>query len=64
MDALAWSYFRAGRIRDAHAASAQARRTGTADRRIVCHAQAIDAALIGSAGQPERAECPFEVWTN
>jgi tetratricopeptide (TPR) repeat protein len=42
MDALAWAYFRAGRIADAEKASQQARRTGTVDRRILAHAAAID----------------------
>jgi hypothetical protein len=45
MDALAWSYFRAGRLSDAEEASRQARRTGTADRRILAHAAAIEQAL-------------------
>jgi tetratricopeptide (TPR) repeat protein len=45
MDALAWSYFRAGRLADAEEASRQARRTGTADRRILAHAAAIEQAL-------------------
>ena len=42
MDALAWAYYRAGRFADAEAASRQARRTGTVDRRILAHAEAID----------------------
>ena len=42
MDALAWAYYRAGRFVDAEAASRQARRTGTVDRRILAHAEAID----------------------
>ena len=42
MDALAWAYYRAGRFADAEAASRQARRTGTVDRRILAHAAAID----------------------
>jgi len=45
MDALAWSYYRAGRFADAEAASRQARRTGTVDRRILTHADAIDKRL-------------------
>ena len=45
MDALAWSYFRAGRLPEAEEASRQARRTGTADRRILAHAAAIEQAL-------------------
>jgi tetratricopeptide (TPR) repeat protein len=42
MDALAWAYFRAGRLDDAERASRQARRTGTVDRRILDHAAVID----------------------
>jgi tetratricopeptide (TPR) repeat protein len=41
MDALAWSYFRAGRIADAAAAIERATRLGTLDPRIRCHASAI-----------------------
>ena len=50
MDALAWAYYRAGRVADAEAASRQARRTGTVDRRILAHAAAIDK----SAATPTR----------
>jgi tetratricopeptide (TPR) repeat protein len=42
MDALAWAYYRAGRLSEAEQASVQARRTGTVDRRILAHAAAID----------------------
>jgi tetratricopeptide (TPR) repeat protein len=41
MDALAWSYFRAGRMADAASAIQRATRLGTADPRIRCHASAI-----------------------
>jgi tetratricopeptide (TPR) repeat protein len=41
MDALAWAYFRAGRLHDATLASDQAVRTGTRDARILAHAAAI-----------------------
>jgi len=44
-DALAWSYFRAGRLQDAAAAMQRARRTGTKDRNILAHAAAIERAL-------------------
>ena len=44
MDALAWSYFKAGRVADAARAIGRALRTGTADPRIRCHAAAIDMA--------------------
>jgi tetratricopeptide (TPR) repeat protein len=40
-DALAWAYFKTGRIADARAASDRALRTGTRDRRILYHAAAI-----------------------
>ena len=40
-DALAWAYFRAGRLEEAAAASARALRTGTRDRGILYHAAAI-----------------------
>jgi tetratricopeptide (TPR) repeat protein len=49
MDALAWAYFRAGRFADAREASLSARRTGTADRRILYHAAAIEHALGNDA---------------
>jgi tetratricopeptide (TPR) repeat protein len=63
MDALAWSYFRAGRLADARAASVQARRTGTADHRIRCHAAAIDRAAAGRDSRGvDFAECRFEQW--
>jgi tetratricopeptide (TPR) repeat protein len=41
MDALAWSYFRAGRVADAATAIQRATRLGTVDPRIRCHASAI-----------------------
>jgi len=40
-DALAWAYFRAGRLEDAVRASARALRTGTADRDLRARAAAI-----------------------
>ena len=40
-DALAWAYFKAGRIEDAKKAIALALRTGTRDRDIRAHATAI-----------------------
>ena len=43
-DALAWAYYKAGRIADARAAIAQALRTGTRDADIRAHARAIEAA--------------------
>lgn len=48
LDALAWAYFRAGRIEEADSAIAGAMRTGTADPRIRCHASAIAAARAGT----------------
>jgi tetratricopeptide (TPR) repeat protein len=51
-DALAWCYFKSGRVHDAAAAIARARRTGTRDRTILSHAAAIKAAQrAGRAGQ-------------
>jgi tetratricopeptide (TPR) repeat protein len=43
-DALAWAYFKAGRVADARGAIAQALRTGTRDADIRAHARAIAAA--------------------
>lgn len=40
-DALAWSYFKAGRLEDAATASARAARTGSRDADILAHARAI-----------------------
>jgi tetratricopeptide (TPR) repeat protein len=40
-DALAWAYFKAGRIGEAYTASQQAIRTGSRDARILSHAAAI-----------------------
>ena len=50
-DALAWAYYKAGRIAEAAAASRRALRTGSRDERILSHAAAIDAA----AGQGRKA---------
>ena len=47
LDALAWSYFQAGRLDGAAEAIAQATRTGTRDPRIRCHSDAIATALKG-----------------
>lgn len=44
-DALAWAYYKAGRLEKAFSASQRALRTGTRDERIVSHAAAIRAAL-------------------
>ena len=44
-DALAWSYYKTGRVDEAFAASQRALRTGTRDERILAHASAIRAAL-------------------
>ena len=40
-DALAWAYFRAGRLEDARRTMGEARRTGTRDREILRHAKAM-----------------------
>ena len=42
-DALAWAYFKAGRLEDAKRTMALARRTGSRDPDILRHAAAIDA---------------------
>jgi tetratricopeptide (TPR) repeat protein len=44
-DALAWAYFKAGRLADARAASRRMLRTGSRDRRLLYHAAAIERAL-------------------
>ena len=44
-DALAWAYFKAGRLDDAQAAITRALRTGSRDRSIRQHANAIAAAV-------------------
>ena len=49
MDAMAWAYFKAGRLADADAAIGRAMRTGTVDPRIRCHAAAIAEARRGGA---------------
>ena len=56
MDALAWSYFRGGRVADAASAIQRATRLGTVDPRIRCHASAI--ALTQREGiAPSTATC-------
>lgn len=47
-DALAWCYFKAGRIAEAEQAMRQARRTGTKDASILAHAGAIARAARSS----------------
>ena len=44
-DALAWAYYRAGRLDEAAAAATRALRTVTRDRRVLYHAAAIQHAL-------------------
>jgi hypothetical protein len=44
-DALAWCYFKAGRVKEAAAAIERARRTGTKDKTILAHAAAIERAM-------------------
>ena len=46
-DALAWCYFKSGRLADATAAMTRALRTGTRDRAILAHAAAITKAERG-----------------
>jgi tetratricopeptide (TPR) repeat protein len=56
MDALAWSYFRGGRVADAATAIQRATRLGTVDPRIRCHASAI-AASQREAIAPSTMSC-------
>jgi tetratricopeptide (TPR) repeat protein len=56
MDALAWSYFRGGRVADAATAIQRATRLGTVDPRIRCHASAI-ALSQREAVAPEAMSC-------
>ena len=56
MDALAWSYFRGGRIADAASAIQRATRLGTVDPRIRCHASAI-ATSMREAVAPDGVTC-------
>jgi hypothetical protein len=44
-DALAWCYFKSGRVREASAAIKQAQRTGSKDQTILRHAVAISEAV-------------------
>ena len=62
MDTLAWAYFQSGRLPEARAASRQALRTGTVDRRIRCHAKAIEQAVNGPAVAAQGSLCGFEAW--
>jgi tetratricopeptide (TPR) repeat protein len=50
-DALAWAYFKAGRIADAKRAIAMALRTGTRDAAIRAHAAAIERAATAPTGE-------------
>ena len=56
-DALAWAYFKAGRLGDAQRAIALARRTGSRDRDILRHAAAIQE-QAGQARQTPAAPAP------
>ena len=56
MDALAWSYFRGGRLSDAASAIQRATRLGTVDPRIRCHASAI-AISMREAVAPDGVTC-------
>jgi tetratricopeptide (TPR) repeat protein len=62
MDALAWAYFKAGRVQDALRASEEATRTGTRDARILQHAAAIRAEqgdATGAQALRQRAAVPL-----
>jgi len=54
-DALAWCYFKSGRIPEAELAITRAQRTGTRDRTILAHAAAISQASWRGR-DPERVE--------
>ncbi|HUQ88002.1 MAG TPA: tetratricopeptide repeat protein [Vicinamibacterales bacterium] len=50
-DTLAWAYFKSGRLAEARIAATQARRTGTADARILYHT----AEILAASGDPGAA---------
>jgi tetratricopeptide (TPR) repeat protein len=70
-DALAWAYYKVGRIDDAVAASERALRTGTRDERLRSHAEQIRAARafftsvqrVGHEMQPRRYERTCHAFT-
>ena len=51
-DALAWALFRAGRVAEAREASQRALRTGSRDRRLRAHADAIERAIAAFNRSP------------
>ena len=53
-DALAWAYYRAGRLEDARQAMLEARRTGTRNREILRHAKAISDSTVPSTWLAKR----------
>jgi tetratricopeptide (TPR) repeat protein len=55
-DALAWCYFKAGRLQDAVQAIRRARRTGTKDKTILAHAAAIEATARQQTAHGELVE--------
>ena len=50
-DALAWAYFKAGRVAEAKLAIARALRTGTRDASIRGHTAAINGAVTARAAR-------------
>ncbi|HEU5259213.1 MAG TPA: tetratricopeptide repeat protein [Vicinamibacterales bacterium] len=50
-DALAWAYYKAGRVKDAYAASQRALRTGTRDEALLARADRIRAATARGAAR-------------
>jgi len=50
-DALAWAYYKAGRVKDAYAASQRALRTGTRDEALLARADRIRAATARGASR-------------
>jgi tetratricopeptide (TPR) repeat protein len=59
-DALAWCYFKAGRLSEAATAITRAQRTGTRDRSILFHAAAISQALGDPTGARQLAARALE----
>jgi len=53
-DALAWAYFKTGRLADARGAAARALRTGSRDATIRRHASEIERASVSSARMTDR----------
>jgi tetratricopeptide (TPR) repeat protein len=59
-DALAWCYFKSGRVSEAAAAIKEARRTGSKDPTILRHAAVIAGAVAQLAGAPRAPLLDFK----